>query len=364
MQIFLDNHRSCRVASFALDAFQPYVEQHWCSPYLGHSLSEKAAKQIPHLMQPIYELLQAEGTEPFSLGKKAHLVENLIYSYFFEKAQKEGKNHFFVFSKQEFLPLWERLEEQGCFIFEMAKTPQGQLDLEQLKKEISLKTALVMTRWVEPFSGVIQPIESLSQLCQEKGVDLYVDVNFALGKTLLMWKDLPISWVHLEAWPLHGMPGVSLLLGKNSQFFSQDVSLDLFELAMLSSCARQAGLFLNQATLEIGRLRDFWEREIQKKLPETEVLFHKQMRLPNVSLLCFPKISIDTLAYYSQEKGLYIAEENLFLTHFLKSCGLEDKAPFTASFVFSRFTTLPMVETGLEKLFEQIKRLKQLSEDL
>ncbi len=368
MEIFFDNHRSSPLASSAKEAFSLF-SSYWVDATSEHFLGEKSRKEISFLLKPLFELVQAEEEETalFS-GRKEEVVEKLISQLFLEKTLLEGKNHFFVSSKKEYPAIWKKLEERGCLIWEIPREKErGLFDLGQLEEKISSKTALIMIPWAESFSGILQPVEDISLLCREKQVDLYVDATFCVGKTFLFYKELSISFLHFELWPLHALSQESFFLMKKPHFLSPHFSQKKWSiplLAVASAAFKQALLYLDRAGLQMGTLRDLFEKKVLQEIPGAKRMFEKELRLPNTSVFYFPKIPKETLAFYLNQKKMYIPEQTPLLDDFFRQIGKEDLSPFLSSFSFSRYTTEEQIHKGVTLLKEVVEKLKLFVEAL
>ncbi len=364
MEIFFDNHRSSPIASFVKEAF-PLFSPYWASPSSEHALGEKGKKEIPALLGPFFDLVQANTETPVFSGRKEEIVEKLALHIFLEKTLLEGKNHFFVASKIEHANLWNKLEERGCFVWEIPRDKEGLFDLVELGKKLSEKTALVMAFWAERFSGIIQPIEELSFLCEENKVDLYVDATFAVGKMFLLFEELAISFLHFEIWPIHGLSEESFLLTKKdnslSELFSQK-KWNIAKLAMASASCKQALLYLDAGTLKMGALRDLFEAEIEKRFVGAKKMFTGLLRLPNTSVIYFPKVSKELLSFYLNKKKLYVPERTPLLDEFCKKIKKEEEAFFMSAFSFSRYTTEEEILQGIQVLQETLQKMQIFTE--
>ena len=366
MEIFFDASRAVPPSNYALEAFTPYKETYWCTPKFSHSLSEKAASETAKLWEPIFELVQASSTSSVITGDFRQLFEKLIYHTYFTKALLEGKTHFFVSSKKPFAVLWDQLEKSGCFVFEIPKK-EGVYDYGLLEKHLNQKTALVVADWAEPFSGLMQPIEELAFLCEKKEVDLYVNATHVVGKMLLLMEELPITFLQFDAAFLQSPIAISLFFTKGKHPFAKDFEdryIPLSHLSVFSACARQALLQLDQFSLEMARIKSEFERKLVEALPSCEKVCLSSYNLPHVSLFYFPKILTKTLAYFLNEKKVYIAEELPSLKELLAESKWAEKFPFIVSFSFSKNTTLKEIETAISRICEQVKTLQKLTEDL
>ena len=107
------------------------------------------------------------------------------------------------------------------------------------------------------------------------------------------------------------------------------------------------------------RLRDLLEREILKRLPEVNILFQNQMRLPNTTLLHFPRIYGESLSYFLGRKGVFV-NQDLYLHRLAK----EKIGESVVSFSLSRKTTEKEIFHAADSVKEVVDRLSLLVKDL
>jgi cysteine desulfurase len=320
--------------------------------------------------QKIYDLVGATPKDTFVFTSSgAEAINQVHWTAFLELARKEGKCHF-ITSPFEDLPTIQslkRLEELGCFVKIAPVDTKGQIDLVKLAELIGPRTALISVSWAQGLTGVIQPIEEIAALAQEKGVLFHVDATYSLGKVAGSFADFGIDYLTFAGDRLHAVKGSGGLFVKSGRPLHPFVlgnSFDLPSLLSLSAAASQLSLSLDTMSLEVARLRDELEGAILKGIPDAKVLYADSPRLPNVTAVCFPKVHQETLLYTLQRKGLFAAIGGAYAPHIHRVLVDEPLAQTAISFSLSRYTTQKEIEKGSALIVETVKMLRRLTEDL
>lgn len=341
----------------------------------GGSL-EAAHKQI-------YALAGAGPSDQFVFTSSgAEAINQVHWSVFLEKARKEGKCHFVTSAGEEAptMQSLQRLEALGCYVKIAPLLPNGQIDLAKLEELLTPRTALLSISTAQGLTGVIQPIEEISALAKQKNVLLHFDATYSLGKLESQFEALPIDYLTFSGDRIHGPLSSGALFAKKGRPLSPLITggaeqgglrggtLDRPALFSFGVAASHALLAMTQMGLEGARLRDQLEREVLRQIPSAAALFSEGARLPNVSLLYFPGVHQEMLAYTLERRRLAISIGGGYAPHLhrlLMSAGMEEKqARGAVSLSLSRFHTEEEIQRGVSILVEAVRALQPLTEDL
>lgn len=352
-------------------------------PYLTDRTAAQDAATLEARYKALYDLVGAdlEDTCIFT-SSGAEAANQAIWSVFLQKAKKEGKCHFIASSLEDAptLQMLQRLEEFGCFAKIAPVKKSGEIDLEKLASLINPRTALVSVTLADGLTGALQPIAEIGALCKGKGVLLHVDASYAVGKVYLNFSQADIDYLSFSAEPLHalkssgalfvkaGRPLSALILGGPEQAAFRGGAFDLPSFMALSAAASQAQIFSDRMALETARLRDLLESELIQRIPGASSLFAEQLRLPNVSVMSFPKVHAEALLYFLHKKGLYASIGGFLsqpLSQILGAIGIEPSIAETAlSFSLSRYTTESEILQAAALIEESALHLQSLSKGI
>ena len=90
----------------------------------------------------------------------------------------------------------------------MPVSPNGLIDLDQLREAIREDTAIVSIMAVNNEIGVQQPIKEIGQICREKKVFFHTDAAQAVGKIPIDVNDMNIDLMSISGHKLYGPKGV------------------------------------------------------------------------------------------------------------------------------------------------------------
>lgn len=381
--IYLDHHSATRPCTAALERMTPYLQEHWGPSFAPHRMGQELMAALDSRYQILYDWVEASPKSTFVFTSSgAEAINQVLWSVFLERSRKEGKSHF-VTSALEDAPtmqMHKRLESLGCFVKIAGVDASGKIDLEQLKALINPRTALISVSFAQGLTGVIQPIEEIVQIAQEKGVLLHVDATYALGKLPVSLRDLPIDYLTFSGDRLHavkgsggvfaqeGAPLEPLIVGGSEQASLRGGAFDIPSFMALTAAVQQADLYLDVMGLEVARLRDRFEQEVQQRLPGVKALFQEELRLPNTSTLVFPRCHQEALLYLLNRKGLYATSGGTYsqrLSRLLQASGFSERESECAlSFALSRMNTEEEIVRAAHLLAEAAQHLHLFSQDL
>ena len=107
-------------------------------------------------------------------------------------------------------PLAE-LEARGHEVTRVGVDKNGLLDPAAVADAIREDTGLVSVIWANNETGVLAPMQKISQLVQERGVLLHADATQALGKIPVDVEAVPVDYLSVSAHKLNGPKGTGCL---------------------------------------------------------------------------------------------------------------------------------------------------------
>ncbi|HSX37785.1 MAG TPA: aminotransferase class V-fold PLP-dependent enzyme [Chlamydiales bacterium] len=355
--IELDHHTHSRPVQAALESFTAFYRQ--------------KDSGWEHLARPVYDLVDAAPDDYFFCASSAaEAVCQVIWSVFCEVSRKEGKTQFITSCIEDAptLQMLKRCETLGCAIKVAPVDADGRIDIEKLAELITPRTALITVTAAHGLTGVIQPVEEIAKLAKEKGVLLHLDASYIIGKTYFSFQSNSADYITFAGERIHSVKSGVLFSKKGRPIIPYIVGGEHQAglLSALSVAAHLANVALDTLGLEGARLRDLFETEIQKQLPEANILFQKTPRLPNTSAILFPRIHAEALHYFLQRERLYPNTGGGYCQHLhkvLEFCQIGQNES-VLSFSLSRMTTHSDMIRAATLICEKSKMLRKLTEDL
>lgn len=254
----------------------------------------------------IADFIGATDKDRFIFTGAADSVDLVFWTVYMEVARREGKSHIVTSALEDSptLQACKKLESLGCTIKIAPVKPNGQIDVAALGALISPRTALISVSIAQSLTGVIQPIEEIAALAKKQGVLLHLDATAALGKMPISFQELGADYLTFAGDRIHAVPSSGGVFVKEGKPIPLAPKQDVPSFFALSAAALQAAAYLDSMVLEVSRLRDHFEEAVLAAAPGAEVLFRKELRLPNTTLISFPGVHQEALLYLLQRKGV------------------------------------------------------------
>lgn len=379
VEIYLDNASCAKPSSRVISAMLPFFTDFWGSIDSPHQKGQQLYPFVESAYRDIYSLFGSNEKDTFVLtSSDAESVGHVLYSIYQTGTLCSGKNQF-VTSPLEDAPLLtglSRLEKNHC-VTKMIEINQGLITKEAVGDAITPRTALISLSLAHGLTGLVQPIAEIAPICKERGIPLHLDVTHALGKLYFHLDDLGASILTFNGTQLHAPKGIGgiyfrehislipWIVGGAEQGGYRAGEFDVPALIALGEAAKELKETRDYMTTEVARLRDKFEANIVARIPETQVVFQNQERLPHCSTILFPGIPNELMLYSLNRQGIYASIGGgrfQQIGKILSSCGIDKELAGTAvCFTLSRETTEQELEKTVELLVETAKKLRKIS---
>lgn len=336
--IYLNHHKKTKLCQLCIETIKE-------DPWLQTCDLEQS-------YQTIYDFLGISYEDRFILSPSwEKAVDDVLFEIYVQQIRKEGKTHIIAFNL-EGTPIrssLKKLEELGVIVRLIDVKEDGTIDIQALKYAISPRTALICFSWANGLNGIIQPVEEIEKIAQEKTIKLYVDATYVLGKMYLPLNDRLIDYMTFSGHVIHALESsAGIFVRKEDALTFMNREIDPTSLTTLSIACRQSLLFIDQMGLVVTRLRNLFEKSLISKFPSTQIYGKNGPRLCNVSCLAFEKVHTEPLLYALEKKGVFAG---VFNEEFL-------------SFSLSRYTTKQEIEQAADLIIKEVELLQTLSVDL
>lgn len=198
-------------------------------------------------------------------------------------------------------------ESLGCSVEEIGVRPDGSLRPSDVAEPYGEEVHLISVQWVNHETGLILPIEELSELCRSRGVALHVDAVQAAGKVPLNLVRLPIALLSLSGHKLGGPRGTGILViqpgtevfprifGGGQEHGIRPGTEDVAG-AIGIACALELALAaLDDEAKRLAELRSLLEERLVNALPGIRVHGKEGGRAPHILNIGVPGLPRDVL---------------------------------------------------------------------
>jgi cysteine desulfurase len=378
--IYLDNNATTKVDPEVVDAMLPFLSENYGNPSSMHSFGGNVAAHIKEARENVASLIGATadeivfnscGTESDSTAILAAIESN------------PDKKHI-ITSRVEhpaIKNLYETLSKKGYRVTFVPVDNQGNLDLDYLYKNLSEDTAIVSLMWANNETGVIFPIEEISQEVKNRGIVFHTDAVQAVGKLPIDINKTGVDLLSLSGHKLHAPKGIGALYIRKGTKFSPFMigghqekgrrggTENVASIIALGKAAELAQKHLDKGEYDrIGQLRDKLEAALLAKIPHSMVNGNHQHRLLNTTSIAFEYVEGEAILLMMNEYGICASSGSactsgsLEPSHVLRAMGV----PFTAAhgsirFSLSRYNTEDEIDFVIDKMPPIIERLRSMS---
>lgn len=210
--VYADNAATTPVSTEVLEAMMPCFTEHYGNPSSLHTKGRDAKDLLDDARQRIARVFNCRADELYftSCGTES---DNWAIKSSAYKMAKQGRRHI-VTSKIEHhavLHTCEALEKEGFEVTYVGVDEDGIVDLDELSRVVSEKTALVAIMYANNEVGTIQPIEKICEIAHSKGALMFTDAVQAVGNVDIDLSKLKVDMLSLSGHKLHAPKGIGML---------------------------------------------------------------------------------------------------------------------------------------------------------
>ncbi len=216
--VYLDNNATTRVDPEVLQAMLPYFTDYYGNASSMHSFGGGVGGAIREARERLARLLGARAEEiVFTSGgteSDSTAIRAAIEAY-------PAKRHLLTSRVEHpaIKNLFETLAKKGYRVTFVPVDAKGRLDLDYLYDHLSDDTAIVSLMWANNETGVLFPVEEISQRVKERGIVFHTDAVQAVGKVPIRLADTGVDMLALSGHKLHGPKGIgALYIRKGTKF--------------------------------------------------------------------------------------------------------------------------------------------------
>lgn len=274
-------------------------------------------RKVHEALAAIYEMIGAKSEDHFFFfSSEEEAIESVFSHVLFDHMFETGKNHILSLETEGAgtLSLLSRFEKAGCSYQLLGGDP-----LEALQSAISPRVGLVTLSWVQPLTGMIQSLYEIADFCKKHKVLLHIRGTEAIGRLFFRYQDLAVDFFTFGGSSFYLPPGAAGLFVKKgakiTEFLApvskamghQVIPTNVPALLAMGEMAKVMVDQMEMGTLEMARLRGEFEEGLKARIPEVLCLNDGMRRLVNVSLMAFPFVTAEALAFELSERGVFVS---------------------------------------------------------
>ena len=379
-RIYLDNNATTRVAPEVLEAMLPYYGEVFGNPSSVHGYGQEAKAALDLAREQVASLLNSEPNEIVFTGGGTE-SDNLAIRGIMEAAPGTGKH--LVTSQIEHhavLHTCQYLEKRGLEVTYLPVGRQGEVDPEQVAQAIRADTRLISIMVANNETGALQPVRRIGDIARERGVVFHADAVQAAGKIPLDPAGLGVDLLTISAHKFHGPKGVGALFvrkgtrlrplfhGGGHERNRRAGTENVPQIVGLGCAAELARTSMDREDQRVRQLRDWFEQEVQRRVPEVSVNGRAASRLSNTSNLRFTGAEAEGLIINLDLSGVACSTGSacssgaIEPSHVLTAMGLSPAEAFEClRFSLSKDTSREDLARVLDLLPDLVARQREMS---
>lgn len=215
--VYLDNAATTQKPQAVLDALNDYYQKDNANVHRGvHTLAERATHTYEAAREKVRAFIHANKTAEVLFTRGTTTSLNWVARSYGDAFVKEGDE--IVISYMEHhsnIVPWQQLAiRKKATLKYISLTAEGTLDLEDARRQITDKTAIVSLAHASNVLGVLNPIKELASLAHQHGAVMVVDGAQATPHMAIDVQDLDCDFYAFSGHKMCAPTGIGVLYGK------------------------------------------------------------------------------------------------------------------------------------------------------
>ena len=378
--IYLDYSATTPVDPRVVEKMVPWLYDNFGNPASrSHAFGWEAEDAVENARQEVAQLVNADPRE-IIWTSGATESDNLAIKGAANFYAERGKHIITVKTEHKaVLDTCRELERQGFEVTYLDVRDDGLIDLDAFKAALRPDTILVSVMLVNNEIGVIQDIETLGEICREKGIVFHVDAAQATGKVAIDLQKIKVDLMSFSAHKTYGPKGIGALYvrrkprvrieaqmhGGGHERGFRSGTLATHQIVGMGEAFRLAREEMNTENERIRMLRDrLWQGLSQ--IEEVYLNGDMERRVPHNLNVSFNYVEGESLIMAIKElavsSGSACTSASLEPSYVLRALGRNDElAHSSIRFTIGRFTTAEEIDFAVDLIKSRVGKLRDMS---
>lgn len=378
--VYMDYSATTPVKKEVLDAMLPYFSEHFGNPSSLYSIAQESKEALEKARGQVASLIGAKANEVFFTAGGSEADNWALEGV--ADALKDKGNHIITtkIEHHAILHTAEYLEKHGIDVTYLDVDAKGRVNPVDVEKAITDKTVLISIMMVNNEVGTIEPIKEIAEIAHNHGILLHTDAVQALGNVPIDVDNMGIDLMSMSGHKIYGPKGVGALYIRKGTKISNFIHGGAQEMKKRAGTENLAGIVgfgkaaeLAKENLEshinrVSELRDYFISEVTSKIPDTIVNGSMEHRHPGNANISFEYIEGESMLILLDMNGISVStgsacsSKSLTPSHVLSAMGIPvERIHGTLRFTIGDPTTKEDIDYVIEKLFEIVQKLRELS---
>ena len=380
MKVYLDNNATTKVDEEVVKAMMPYFSDYYGNPFSLHLFGNETGLAVTEARQTIADLIKVKPSEIIFTASGSE-ADNLAIRGI-AKAYKHRGKHIITSTiehpavKNTFIDLME----DGFEVTMVPVDENGVMILDEFKKALREDTILVSVMHANNEVGSFQPVEEIGKITKERKIIFHVDAVQTMGKVEIYPEKMGIDLLSFSGHKFHAPKGIGVLYKRDGVRFAKVITGGNQEgkrrpgtsnvpyIVGIAKALKMATENMKEEWVREETLRNYFEDEVSKRIPEIKINGKGARRLPGTSSITFKYLEGESMLLNLSLKGIAVSSgsacssDSLQPSHVLLAMGIPAEfAHGTLRFSLSKYTTKEEIDYTIESLVEIIGKLRDLS---
>jgi cysteine desulfurase NifS/selenium donor protein len=372
--IYLDYNATTPIDPRVADVMRPFLEEFFGNPSSTHAEGVLAKEAVENARKQVAGMLNCHSDEIVFTSGGTESNNFAIKGIAF--ANRNRGNHIITscIEHPSVIEVCHYLEKQGFTVTYLPVNEYGQVDPEDVKKNIRTSTILITIMHANNETGTIQPVEEIGRIAQGKGIPFHSDAAQSVGKIEVNVEKMRADILSLAGHKIYAPKGVGALYIRRGIHLEklihgadheQNLRAGTENVISIVGFGKACNLITENSPLkgdDIRELRNLLFRQIKKEIPEITLNGHPEKRLPNTLNISFPGVEaallLDKMAPAAASAGAACHSGSEVISPILSAMQVPDYlAMGSIRFSLGRMTKLKDIEAAVPLIINAYRKL-------
>ncbi len=381
-QVYLDYAATTPIDKNVAKKMQQVAEKIYGNPGSLHQAGRQAKKIVLESRKTISGILHCKPEEIIFTGSGTESDNLALFGA--ARANKNLGNHIIIsgIEHHAVLNTSSALEKEGFKVTYLPVDKDGIVDLKEFEKSITDKTILVSVMYANNEIGTIQPIAEISKIIKKikPSVLFHTDACQAAGYLDLDVQKLGVDLLTLNGSKIYGPKGTGILFcqagiklepiifGGGQEYGKRSGTENVAGIVGLAEALKISDKKKKSESARLVKLRNYFIKELLKKIPKTVLNGHSQKRLPNNVNISVLDIEGESMLLWLDKYGVCVStgsacdSRSLDPSHVILALGRSyEYANGNIRFTLGRQTTKKEIDFVLKIFPGIVKKLREIS---
>ncbi|MCB1139230.1 MAG: aminotransferase class V-fold PLP-dependent enzyme [Leptospiraceae bacterium] len=208
------------------------------------------------------------------------------------------------------------LRNMGYDVMLIPATSGGTADLDFIADKANASTCLLSLMLANGDTGVLQPVEAVSEICKSRGIHFHCDASQAPGKTDIRWYGFQPDTISISGHKFGGLAGTGALFFRRlrrpeSTFFGDDPVVrpgmpNTPGILSMAHAWKTAQHDISHRLACMGAKRDSFQSGLLQLIPSARILGGRSPRLGNTVAFILPGVTPERLIQFLERQELHL----------------------------------------------------------